>query len=253
MACAAFRYSARGSNCVGGPSVVTSLSLVLGSGSAWSWESPAIGSRVARGPVSMSKTTHTASSHEASPPRVGVHPPVERAASVSEGAPPPVGLSRGRSWGSASLVDNDVGDNAIIPGSDDPGGPVPHLQGAQGHDQHHGLGAAALAAAPLMGFQSEGARRSASAENVEADYTFNQPNGSGGLDADPRGTHLETDRGLATAAWAATSAVGLQSTGALRRASTGNVEADHGFHRPDGLDESDEADAWGLHLSLIHI
>ena len=239
LACAAFSYSVLWSNCVGGPSVVSALSLVLGSGSAWSWERPAIGSRVARGPVSMSKTTHTASSHEASPPRVGVHPPVERAASVSEGAPPPIGPLRGGSWRSASLGGNDVEDNAI-PRSNDPGEPVPHPQGAQGHDQHLGLGAAALAAAPLMGFQSEGARRSASAENVEADYTFNQPNGSGGLDADPRGTHLETDRGLATAAWAATSTVGLQSTGALRRASTGNVEADHGFHRPDGLDESNE-------------
>ena len=99
-----------------------------------------------------------------------------------------------------------------------------------------------------MGSQSVGARRNASAENVEADYTFNQPNGSDGLDADPRGTHLETDRGLAAAVWAATSTVGFQSTEALRRAPTGNVEASHGFHQPDGLDESDEAGSWGLRL-----
>ena len=193
LACAAFRYSARGSNCVGGPSVVSPLSLVLGSGSAWSWESPAIGSRVARGSVSMNETTHTASSHGASP-RVVVHPPVERAASVSEGAPPPVGLLRGRSWGSASLGGNDVVDNAI-PRSNDPGWPVPHPQGAQGHDQHHGLGAAALAAAPLMGSQSVGSRRSASAENVEANYTSDQPDGSDGLDADPWGTRLRPNEG----------------------------------------------------------
>ena len=43
--------------------------------------------------------------------------------------------------------------------------------------------------------------RSASAENVEANYTFDQPDGSDGLDADPRGTHLENDRGLDIAAW----------------------------------------------------
>ena len=43
--------------------------------------------------------------------------------------------------------------------------------------------------------------RSASAENVEANYTFDQPDGSDGLDADPRGTHLENDRGLDMAAW----------------------------------------------------
>ena len=78
-------------------------------------------------------------------------------------------------------------DNAI-PRSNDPGEPVPHPQGAQGHDQHHGLGAAALAAAPLMGSQSKGARRSASAEDAEANYTSDQPDGSGGLDADPWGT-----------------------------------------------------------------
>ena len=56
---------------------------VVGPGiwSAWLWESPAIGLRVARGSIAMNETTPTASSHGASP-WVETYPPVERAASL---------------------------------------------------------------------------------------------------------------------------------------------------------------------------
>ena len=226
LACAAFRYSVQWSNCVGGPKVVSPLSLVLGSGSAWLWESPAIGLRVARGPMSMNKTTHTASSHGASP-RVEIHPPVERAAPMSGDAPPPVGLLREGSWGSASSGDDDVMSNATS-GSNDPGWPEPHPQGAHGHDHPQGLDVAAWAAASPVGSQSTGALRSASTGNVEANHISYQPNGSGGLvEADPWGAYLETDRGLDTAAWAARSAVGSPLWGAPGNAPAGDAEANY--------------------------
>ena len=130
-------------------------------------------------------------------------------------------------------------DNAI-PRSNDPGEPVPQPQGAQGRDQHLGLGAAALAAAPLMGFQLEGARRSASAGNAEAYYTSNQPNGSVGLDADPRGTRLEAERGLATWAWPATSAVDSPPWEATEDALAEDAGANHTIEGSDGPPR-----AWG--------
>ena len=154
-------------------------------------------------------------------------------------------------------------DNAI-PRSNDPGEPVPHPQGAQGHDQQHGLGAAALAAAPLMGSQSKGARRSASAEDAEANYIPDQPDSSGGLDADPRGTRLEAERGLATWAWPATSAVDSLPWEATEDASAEDAGANY---TTEGFDGPPRARAPGAPdyggdvgvarrdgaLSLIHI
>ena len=43
------------------------------------------------------------------------------------------------------------------------------------------------------------------ASHGEANYTSYQSDDSDGLDANPWGAYLETDRGLGTAAWAATS------------------------------------------------
>ncbi|EOD09932.1 hypothetical protein EMIHUDRAFT_215912 [Emiliania huxleyi CCMP1516] len=102
---------------------------------------------------------------------------------MSGDAPPPVGLLREGSWGSASSGDDGVMSNATS-GSNDPSRPEPHPQGAHGHDQPQGLDAAAWAAASPVGSQSAGALRSASTGNVEADYTSYQPNGSGGLKDD---------------------------------------------------------------------
>ena len=173
LACAAFRYSVQWSNCVGGPSVVSPLSLVLGSGSAWLWESPAIGLRVARGPIAMNETTPTASSHGASP-RVETYPPVERAASLPVDAPPPVGPLREEPWGSASSPADDV-ISATIFGLNNPDWFEPHPRGAHGHSQLQGSDVAAWAAASTVGFRSTGAPRRASTGNVEADLASHRP------------------------------------------------------------------------------
>ena len=54
-----------------------------------------------------------------------------------------------------------------------------------------------------------------------------------------------------SATWAAASPVGSQSLGALRSASTGDVEASYTSYGPDGPDGL-EADPWGTHLELDH-
>ena len=120
-------------------------------------------------------------------------------------------------------------------GSNDPGWPEPHPQGAHGHDQPQGLDAAAWAAASSVGSQSAGALGSASTGNVEADHTSYQPNGSGGLvEADPWGAYLETDRGLDTAAWAATSAVDSPFWGAPENAPAEDAGANYTTKGSDG-------------------
>ena len=226
LACAAFSYGVQWSNCVGGPSVVSPLSLVLGSGSAWLWESPAIGLRVARGPIAMNETTPTASSHGASP-RVETYPPVERAASLPVDAPPPVGPLREEPWGSApSPADGVISDT--ISGSDDPDWLEPHPRGAHGHSQLQGSDVAAWAAASTVSFRSTGAPRRASTGNVEANLASHRPDGSGGLDeADPWGLQFETDHGFDSWAWAARAAVGSPSRGAPENAPAGDAEANH--------------------------
>ena len=67
------------------------------------------------------------------------------------------------------------------------------------------------------------------------------------LEPHPQGAHGHSQlQGLDVAAWAAASPVGFRSTGALRRTSTGNVEANHMSYQPDGSGRLDEADPWGL-------
>ena len=85
-----------------------------------------------------------------------------------------------------------------------------------------------------MGSQSVGSRRSASAENVEANYTSDQPDGSDGLDADPWGTRLEAERGLATWAWPATSAVDSPPWEATEDASAEDAGANYTTEGSDG-------------------
>ena len=106
--------------------------------------------RVPRGPVSMNKSTHIASSSEASP-RVEINPPEERAAPMPEDAPPPIGLLRGRTWGSASSGDDDAASYATS-GPDNPDWPEAHPQWAHGRDHPQGLDAAAWTAASPVGF-----------------------------------------------------------------------------------------------------
>ena len=126
--------------------------------------------RVPRGPVSMNKTTHVASSSEASP-RVETNPPVERAATVPEAAPPPNDFLRERTWGSASSGDDDAASYATS-GPNNPDWPEAHPQWAHGRRDHpQGLDAAAWAAASPVGSQSLGALRSASTGDVEARTT----------------------------------------------------------------------------------
>ena len=73
------------------------------------------------------------------------------------------------------------------------------------------------------------------------------------LEPHPRGAHGHSQlQGSDVAAWAAASTVGFRSTGALRRASTGNVEASLASHRPDGSGGLDEADPWGSQLETDH-
>ena len=97
-----------------------------------------------------------------------------------------------------------------------------------------GLDAAALAAAPLMGSQSGGARRNASAENAEANHTFYQSDDTDGLDADPWGARLEAERGLAAWAWATTSAVESPSWEATENAPAGDAGASYTTKGSDG-------------------
>ena len=69
---------------------------------------------------------------------------------------------------------------------------------------------------------------------------FNDPDR---LEPHPRGAHGHSQlQGSDVAAWAAASTVDFRSTGAPRRASTGNVEANLASHPPDGSGGFDEAD-----------
>ena len=73
------------------------------------------------------------------------------------------------------------------------------------------------------------------------------------LEPYPRGTHGHSQpQASDVAAWAAASTVGFRSTGALRRVSTGNVEANLASHRPDGSGGLDEADPWGSQFETDH-
>ena len=79
---------------------------------------------------------------------------------------------------------------------------------------------------------------------------FNDPDW---LEPHPRGAHGHSQlQGSDVAAWAAASTVGFRSTGAPRRASTGNVEANLASHPPDGSGGFDEADLWGLRFETDH-
>ena len=201
LAFAAFRYCVQWSNCcrraecrftsVVGPR--GGVGVVVG-------EPCSRPARVSRGPVSMNKTTHIASSSEASP-WVETNPPVERVAPMPEDAPPPIGLLRGRTWGSASSGDDDAVSYATS-GPNNPDWPEAHPQWAHGRDHPQGLDAAAWAAASPVGSRSLGALRSASTGDVEANYTSSGADDPDWLEADPWGTRLELDHpwGLDTAA-----------------------------------------------------
>ena len=201
--------------------------------SAWLWESPAIGLRVARGSIAMNETTPTASSHGASP-RGETYPPVERAASLPVDAPPPVGPSREEPWGSAPSPADDVISDAIS-GFNDPDWLEPHPRGAHGHSQLQGSDVAAWAAASTVDFRSTGAPRRASTGNVEANLASHPPDGSGGFDeADLWGLRFETDHGFDSWAWAARAAAGSPSRGAPENAPAGDAEANYTTTGLDG-------------------
>ena len=78
--------------------------------------------------------------------------------------------------------------------------------------------------------------------NDVMDNTLYQSDDSDGLDANPWGAYLETDRGLDAAALAAAPLMGSQSGGARRNASAENVEANHTFYQSCLLYTSDAAD-----------
>ena len=178
--------------------------------------------RVSRGSVTMSEITHTASSPE-SGSWVETIPPVERAAAMSEAAPPPDDFSRERAWGSAPSGDDGAADYTTF-GPNNPDWLEADPQGTLGCNYPQGLDTATWAAASPVGSQSLGTQRSAlSGDDGAADYTTFGPNNPDWLEADPQGTlGCNYPQGLDTATWAAASPVGSQSLGTQRSAPSGD-------------------------------
>ena len=189
--------------------------------------------RVSRGPVSMNEITHIASSSETSP-WVETNPPVERAATVPEAAPPPNDFSRERTWGSAPSGDDDAA-NYTTSGPNNPGWLEADPQGTHGRDYPQGLDAAAWAAASPVGSRTLGAQRSAPTGDVEANYT------TMGLDGPPKAWSCgAADRdGSANAA----SQVGIHTAG---------THAPAGMHEACDTEEAPGADRNPRHGSRDH-